>query len=212
MRLISIISVLVLLVGCGNSTEIGFAPDRQIELNRLIGVANSDRIELLELRLNIVENDIIYNESENLVRAYNVKLSLDEIDRLISLNSDLIAQLQFTQNQLDINVAAFPSQIFALNEQLKNEIEIEFDLKLEDIINQLDVLNDRFDQDESFVSIVYPCGVNNSQEILINTDFGVIAYFEESNNAYLSVIPDGNYRTTDGYQCNFSILNGQVVE
>ena len=34
---------------------------------------------------------------------------------------------------------------------------------------------------------------------------------KEISQSYLTILPDGNYRTTDGYMCNFSIVNGQLA-
>jgi len=117
------------------------------------------------------------------------------------------------------------------------------------------------DVEASVVSVVYPCGEGNSQEILLQTQDGLVAYFQQVRNetetfsvgssipehficdrfvgqgnicvrghnvpastasqsvtithqvlkkAYLDVLDDGSYGTTDGHSCNFTISNGEV--
>ena len=129
--------------------------------------------------------------------------------------------------------------------------------------NSLSSMQNQVNQLESEVTeVVYPCGENNSQEVLLKTKDGLVAYFQETRNqtdnfsvgqtipehfvctrfagptnvcvtgvnvpsstasqnisvthqvlvkAYLDVLADGNYRTTDGYSCNFTIQNGEVL-
>ena len=135
--------------------------------------------------------------------------------------------------------------------------------------SQIDDMQEQIDDVESrLVSVVYPCGDGNSEEVLLKTQDGLVAYFQEMRNqrlsfedtltipaytipahyhrygyfgswttryagqhtipartynvgdtatvkvlkkAYLDVLADGNYRTTDGFSCNFSIVNGEVA-
>lgn len=116
------------------------------------------------------------------------------------------------------------------------------------------------DVESRLVSVVYPCGEGNSEEVLLQTQDGLVAYFQKTRNvtrnynvgvtipehfvctkylfssclkghtvpqsvatdnisvteqvlqkAYLDVLADGNYRTTDGFSCNFTIQNGEVL-
>ena len=131
------------------------------------------------------------------------------------------------------------------------------------------------DVESRLLSVVYPCGEDNSEEVLLDTQDGLVTYFQRMEyktltfsdtvtipsytipghhdkycadtafvsgrctdyryryvsgstipsrtyrvgdtarlkvlkHAYLDVLADGNYRTTDGYSCNFSIVNGEV--
>jgi hypothetical protein len=62
--------------------------------------------------------------------------------------------------------------------------------------------------ESSVVTLVFPCGEGNSEEILLSTSEGLVAYFEKGTKRYLSVLSDGAYKTTDGFKCNFKIVNG----
>jgi hypothetical protein len=58
------------------------------------------------------------------------------------------------------------------------------------------------------MEIVDPCGdtPNKFDEILFRLSNGVlVAYFESGSNRYLSVIPPGTYKTTDGNNCIFTV-------
>lgn len=59
------------------------------------------------------------------------------------------------------------------------------------------------------VSFIDPCGDGPGyDEIILQTTQGYVAYFESGSNRFLSVLPNGNYQTTDQQACNFSIVNG----
>jgi len=69
------------------------------------------------------------------------------------------------------------------------------------------------DGQDSIVEIIDPCGDGTGfDEVLLVLSSGeILAYFEQGNNRFLSVIPDGNYQTTDAQRCNFSVLAGLVT-
>jgi hypothetical protein len=62
------------------------------------------------------------------------------------------------------------------------------------------------------LEIVDPCPTVSAQfrEVLVRTNDSIFAYFEVGGQRFLSVLEDGNYRTTDSRACNFSVINGQV--
>lgn len=65
------------------------------------------------------------------------------------------------------------------------------------------------------LTIVDPCGDNPSQfdEVLIKTDSGYLAYFEEGSKRYLAKLSVGSYRTTDSQSCNFTVnANGTITD
>lgn len=66
---------------------------------------------------------------------------------------------------------------------------------------------------DSIVQIIDPCGdASGHDEILLILSTGeVLAYFESGSNRFLSVLENGNYRTTDAQQCNFTVSNGSVT-
>lgn len=61
---------------------------------------------------------------------------------------------------------------------------------------------------DSIIEMVDPCGdkANTFDEVLLRTKSGkLIAYFEQGNNRFLSVLTPGHFRTTDSQACNFSV-------
>lgn len=66
---------------------------------------------------------------------------------------------------------------------------------------------------DAVIEIVDPCGDGAGfDEILLVLSSGeIVAYFESGGNRFLTVLVNGNYRTTDAQACNFTILNGQVL-
>lgn len=65
----------------------------------------------------------------------------------------------------------------------------------------------------SLTKIIDPCGDGAGfDEVLLRTGSGkIIAYFEYGNSRFLSTIPTGSYRTTDGTNCNFEVTSGGFV-
>ena len=150
--------------------------------------------------------------------------------------------------------------------------------EISDLEDQISDMRDELSDIESkLVSVVYPCGEGNSEEILLKTQDGLVAYFQRMrtetirfrdtitideyeipghydkfcvdtnffngecrefdyryvsgstipsstyrvadtarvrvlSRAYLDVLADGSYRTTDGFSCNFEIEDGELVE
>lgn len=64
----------------------------------------------------------------------------------------------------------------------------------------------------TFIDVVDPCGKQASfDEILFKTEAGpYVAYFA-GNGGFLTLLHDGNYITTDGTHCYFSIVNNEVI-
>jgi hypothetical protein len=66
----------------------------------------------------------------------------------------------------------------------------------------------------SVLSIIDPCGDDPSEfdEVLLLTEHGYIAYFEDKGKRFLSLLAPGSYRTTDRQACEFSIdASGNLV-
>lgn len=71
------------------------------------------------------------------------------------------------------------------------------------------------ESNDSIVEFIDPCGdnVGKFDEVLMVTSSGsIVAYFESGNKRFLTVLPNGNYRTTDVQACRFSIIGGEYVE
>lgn len=112
-------------------------------------------------------------------------------------------------NDLDRRLATFQLEMGDLESsivQLGNDLD-NFEHDLDQVeINVTDALNrlSQLEGETRVVEIVKPCP--NAKEVLIKLSDGrVVAYFEQGGSRYLSFLGNGNYRTTDGTNCNFSI-------
>jgi len=68
----------------------------------------------------------------------------------------------------------------------------------------------------NIVSIVNPCGVQaaNEEVFLKLSNGGMLASFSDTasgTNTRFALLSDGNFRTTDGTNCNFTMSNGGTV-
>lgn len=65
------------------------------------------------------------------------------------------------------------------------------------------------------VDTIDPCGdlpEFHDEYILVLSDGRHVAFFEDGSRRFLTVLLDGNYRTTDKQKCEFSIEDGEYVE
>lgn len=174
--------------------------------------------------------------------------------------SQLQSQVSRSLSIINSNINLLQSQVTSINLEV-NSIKSE----ITTIQNQIsDMESDISDLEDSVTKVVYPCGEGSSEEVLLQTQDGLVAYFQQTRNqtdnfsigqaipehfvcdrfyssifgsnrckqgrnipastatsnisvthqvlvkAYLDVLNDGRYRTTDGYSCNFEIENGEV--
>jgi len=67
---------------------------------------------------------------------------------------------------------------------------------------------------DAIVEFIDPCGDNpgHFDEVVLKLSTGeLLAYFESGSHRFLSLIRNGNYRTTDVQNCAFSVNNGVVT-
>lgn len=269
MNRLVILTLLLTFVGCGDRV---FIPDNKDQID-----SNTLRVELLEL------NDEIQD------------LRLETLESLVDVNasniedlSNRIRQVAFSfDRRLRLLASSIQYQIFILGRRIDSNdrdiSDIESDIShikrdLRSIRSNINELGAQIDDVESrLVSVVYPCGEGNSQEVLLMTQDGLVGYFQTTreetisfsdsvvvddftipahldkfcvdtnfhtgrciqfstrfvgesvipgqtynvndsasftviDQAFLDVLDDGNYRTTDGFSCNFSIVDGAISE
>lgn len=228
---------------------------REIRQRRLADRNLQDQIDEIEGDLNYFESrQTLFNAiiSGALV-ATNFRITLLEIN--------IQSQLNNLDNRLDVAESDI--------ENIEAEVA-DIQTNLSNLDADVDLLQ------EQVVSVVYPCGEGNSEEVLLDTKDGLVAYFQETQNktitfsdtvsipaqtipahldkfctdtnffngecnnyeseyvgehtipaqtynvgdsatvkvlkkAYLDVLGDGTYGTTDGYSCTFTISNGEVL-
>lgn len=120
---------------------------------------------------------------------------IDDINNRLDDLTDRVAVFEMDLGNLESSVI-----------QLGNDLD-NFEHDLDQVeINVTDALN-RISQLEGntyIADIVKPCA--NAKEVLVVLSDGrIVAYFEQGNKRYLSLLGDGNYQTTDGTNCHFSI-------
>jgi len=59
--------------------------------------------------------------------------------------------------------------------------------------------------------IIDPCGNGPGfDEVLLETDLGLLAFFEQGSNRFLAILTDGAYVTTDAQHCHFTVIGGRI--
>lgn len=86
------------------------------------------------------------------------------------------------------------------------ELEQRLDNTDNRVTNAMDILGmDRMEITE----VVNLCG--NNAEILIRIEDVIISYFEQGRSRFLSILEPGNYITSDGQSCNFTVTSDYEV-
>lgn len=199
----------------------------------------------------------------------NVESDLSSFEAQQSFaNTIIFAALYLLNGRISQVNAQLQNQISALSSQLgvANAAIAALQTAVSELQSNLAVLQTQINEVESkLVAVVYPCGEENSEEILLQTQDGLVAYFQQTvsetitvgayeiipeyqycdhawkwlaicppglivtvpesqnptgdeisfsyqklNKAYLDLLADGNYSTTDGYSCSFTVSNGAV--
>lgn len=142
----------------------------------------------------------------------------DENDSQLAQLETLTAMLAQQVYQLQVDYANLLSLIGYLDQE--NEALTQYVDDLADGLAQQQVeINNmvarlaELELQESVSEVLEPCGDSPGfDEVLLRMNSGrLVAYFESGGNRFLSTLPPGNYRTTDGTNCNFSIDNNRRV-
>lgn len=201
---------------CGSDIEMGcnaaFGYDYKdkIDSNTTINNEQNDRIKELEQSLLDKYRELVrINEAQD----YSIDSNSDGIDR----NSDAIDSNSSDIDSTGVTVAGLAVELDSVQQLILNiqnsigELDSEMDYKDAELMDALQVLefelNEKLSIDD--VEMVDLCG--NGGEILIRVGEKYVAYFQQGNKRYLVELSNGNYRTTDGENCRFSISGGGVV-
>jgi prefoldin subunit 5 len=115
----------------------------------------------------------------------------------------------YLKNQID-NLVLDVNELYSLIDNLETNQD-----SLEQSISLFNARITELETNDSIVEFIDPCGDNPNQfdEVLMVTSGGnYIAYFQQGNRRFLTVLPNGNYMTTDRQECRFSIVNGEYQE
>lgn len=220
----------------------------------------------LQDNIDDIERDLNRFESRQRFFNYMISGAIARTNyRITLLQQNIGSQISNLDNRITVNegdITNIQNNVTALQNQTSS------------LQNQIDSL------ESEMIAVVYPCGEGNSEEVLLQTEEGLLAYFQTSrtinvdfsssidipaqdipahtdrfcnhtytggwynghcnswgsnqvgaytipaasysvggsdsfqviDKAYLDILGDGNYGTTDGYSCNFQISNGQLVE
>lgn len=205
--------MVVILFSCGKKEVIVYNTDdsflNQIELNRVLSQANANALDFLCTRMTLLEGRTDDLQSRDVFNAFDLKLSLAELDAKIEANTVRLDALNGLMLQTSDELADLTASV--------QNIENNFNIALGDIDTKFTNAFDGVEAElaelaDSVTEMIYPCGPNASEEVLLKTPEGLIAYFEKGNSRYLSILRNGTYRTTDGFACTFTVTNGEVVK
>jgi hypothetical protein len=186
MKTLLLLATTILLTSCGVSEQLNknCGSDIRMGCNFVFGTKDADQDE------QIVNNT--RKNSEQDVKIQQLEASI----------STIIANIQTlsmdTKNLLDANSAT----VTTIN-------------SLQGIVNAhtTQLLQMSSIQNKTIVDLKDPCGDGlGYDEILMKTQDGkFVAYFEDGGKRFLSVLENGNYRTTDQSKCYFTVNNGVIT-
>ena len=131
------------------------------------------------------------------------------MDKLRSSNDRLYKLEGEVSDNFDLYETLFNSFNTAIN-RVDNDIT---ELGIDDIVDQLDTLEEMLEK--GVAEVIDPCGDKSGyyDEVIIKLhDDTFIGYFESGSKRFLTVLKNGNYRTTDEQKCRFTVLNGQIID
>jgi TolA-binding protein len=180
-----------------------------------------DQIDALTVRMDNVESAIAALEtssSDNAAATAAAQASIDSlsdyVDTLVGLGTTESNYLRGLISSLEGAVAANgvvdgnqASAITTLQSQIA---------AAQTTINTLSGQIVTLQNNENIVSLIDPCGDGAGfDEVLFKMASGkVVGSFSENasgKNTRFSVLPQGNYQTTDGTSCNFSVSASNIV-
>lgn len=119
-------------------------------------------------------------------------------------NGNRIAEIEKELSGIKLDMEALNSRVEVVIEDMEglNSLVTEHGTDIEALEEVIE---------SSISEVVKPCP--GAKEVLLVTgDNRVIGYFEHGDKRYLSLLVDGNYRTTDGTRCNFSVANSGTTD
>lgn len=212
MGLIYLMTTLLLLTSCGEVKDLGQAvidlPSTvakdflRLDKDDDVKDYNQDKtLEELESRVTALETANELNNKLVNINSNQIITNVEQISVIEGILNDLQTQINAIEGDLLALDASQSAQIASITTQLTN------------IDASIDLLEQA--SQSAIKELIDPCGdkPGHFDEILIVLNSGeLIAYFEQGNKRFLTVLSDGNYQTTDAQKCNFSVLGGIFSE
>jgi hypothetical protein len=194
--------------------------------------ADGDEENAAALLQAIQQQQIINQQIKNNLIALNAAALAQVFTNIvlqaqISSNSSQISSLMDDLSDLSARVSLAESNVESLESQMDVVISDIDSLKTRttNIENGLSNLTSRMTLAENNITglrtdvnyllanqveIVDPCPNVANSEILLRVQGKLVAFYQ-GDEGFLSIIGNGNYRTTDPQQCTFTVLNDQIV-
>jgi hypothetical protein len=119
-----------------------------------------------------------------------------DVHNLQAQNDAQQAQIDALRNSLNTQIALFSDDIVGLQQSINMQT-----IQLATLSSNVQI-----------TKIVDPCGDSPGfDEILLVTSSGVVGYFEQGGKRFLATLGAGNYITTDGTHCRFSVSASGAV-
>lgn len=232
MKKLLFIMPLIIITSCGKDLRRAIGADYNNKTNRIEkDVDNLDQ-RVAELEKKVQELQDADSELQNLVtnldavvtaNAQNASDQLESVrvnlqdqinsivnDELPSLEADILSlggqltSLNTLYNNLNTSIISLQNGATSLQGQVNAQL-----------VRIVALENAQTNSPDRITEIVDPCPSINAtwKEVLIKTASGkYFAYFENGGQRFLTVLPVGNYRTTDSRSCNFTVnSNGTVT-
>lgn len=165
-----------------------------------------DRLDNMQETVEQIQKEIVTLSTQ--VNYMIANIQADGVQLLTLQNVLTILQSTVTSNE-STTLAAINN----LNTQIAQiESRVTYnDTRIADML--LDIV--RLQQQEDVLEYIIPCGdrANAFDEVIVRTSSGkLLAYFESGGNRFLTLLTPGNYNTSDGGNCKFTV-NGlnQIV-
>lgn len=222
MKTFLLVIILTTLTACGVSEKLGknCGGDLQQACRTVFGGDNDESLEAADEHLQNQLDSVLLRVQSLEQQNFNTLMTLNAQTALISALAASILNLEATVPLLaDLaQVAALQTQIDALNVNIQNlETQIGTPVTgLQAVVTQNTQIILQLQQNHNVTKIVDPCGNGPGyDEVFFRTSSGMlIASFSDNasglNTRFAELAP-GNYSTTDGTGCNFTVNVDKTV-
>jgi hypothetical protein len=146
-------------------------------------------------------DQVLENEEQILENEQDIERNLAEIEKLRTM---LLNEILTLRSQVSVLEQAYVTNV--------TDVQIMINV-LQGSINSLLTRVATLEGYSSITAIIDPCGdkPGHFDEVILATSNGeLLAYFESGSKRFLTLLSNGNYRTTDKQRCYFTVSNGEI--